>query len=98
MPTYCKTISNFIYSNQLKKAKMKATTSATTATAPKKAKKVSRTARLNKFSKQFAKNGEGLVGQIVKLAKKGFTRQELIEAGYNKNTVHRQVREKVDLA
>jgi len=37
----------------------------------------------------------GPVGQIVGLAKKGFTRKEIIEAGFNKSTVYRQVREYV---
>lgn len=70
----------------------------TAAKAPRKARKVSRGSRLTKFAKTLEKEGVGLVSQIVKLAKKGFTRKELIEAGYNKNTVHRQVREKVDLS
>lgn len=49
-------------------------------------------------AKQFAKanlKGLGIVAQIVKLAKKGYEKSEIIAAGYNKNTVYRQVREQV---
>lgn len=66
--------------------------------ATKSTKKVSRESRLKQFAKSFEKEGMGKVEQIVRLAKKNFTRAEIIEAGFNKNTVHRQVREKVDLA
>lgn len=60
--------------------------------------RTSRPSRAKKLVKDMNKKGLGKVDQIVKLAKKHFTRQEIIELGFNKNTVHRQVREKVDLA
>lgn len=54
--------------------------------------------RAIKAANDMTDKGVGIVAQIVKLYTKGFTRKELIEAGFNKNTVHRQVREKVVLA
>ena len=35
----------------------------------------------------------GLTHQIVALSKKGYSRSEIIEDGYNRSTVHRQVHE-----
>lgn len=60
-----------------------------------------RTRKGRKTVKQFIKGlpkDLGKVDKIVRLAKKGFSRAEIIAAGFNKNTVHRQVREQVDLA
>lgn len=39
--------------------------------------------------------GMGTVQQIVALGKKGFDQKQIIEAGFNKNTVYRQYREQV---
>lgn len=49
---------------------------------------------VNQFLKTQPKD-LGLVEQIVRAARKGFTRKEIIDAGFNKNTVYRQVREQV---
>jgi hypothetical protein len=56
-----------------------------------------RKATIKKMARQLTKES-GPVASIVKLAKKGYSKAEIIEAGFNKNTVYRQVREKVDLA
>jgi hypothetical protein len=48
--------------------------------------------------KQFVKTlpkDLGVVAKIVKTAKRGYTQKQIIEAGFNKNTVYRQVREQV---
>jgi hypothetical protein len=42
--------------------------------------------------------GMGKVAKIVKAAKHGYSQSDIIAAGFNKNTVYRQVREKVTLA
>jgi hypothetical protein len=54
----------------------------------------SRTQKLKKVAKTLSSD-YGPVGIIVGLAKKGFSRQEIIAAGFNKSTVYRQVREYV---
>jgi hypothetical protein len=51
-------------------------------------------------AKEFAKKtfkgkNLGTIEQIVKLGMKGFTQKEIIDAGYNRNTVYRQYREQV---
>lgn len=52
--------------------------------------------------KQFLRDKKfknmGTVEKIVVAAKKGFSQKEIIEAGFNKNTVYRQVREQVTMA
>jgi hypothetical protein len=48
--------------------------------------------------KKYGKNAEGIIDQIIVLYKRGFEKAEIVKAGYNKNTVYRQCREKVDLA
>lgn len=35
----------------------------------------------------------GKIEKILKAAKRGYSKKEIIEAGFNKNTVYRQVRE-----
>ena len=60
--------------------------------------KVSKETKLKAIIKDLNKEGLGAVASIVKLYKKGFSKKEIIEAGFNKSTVYRQVREKVDLA
>jgi hypothetical protein len=55
-----------------------------------------RKARLTpvQFAKQHCK-GMGAVEAIVAMGKKGYDQKQIIEAGYNKNTVYRQYREQV---
>jgi hypothetical protein len=87
--TYKQTKSNF-KSNSMSTVKM--------ATPAKRVSKdKARKLRLKSIVKMAAKNGEGVVGQIKTAYRKSFTKQELINAGFNKNTVYRQTRE-VDLA
>lgn len=67
----------------------------TKATPKKAAKKVS---RKKLTAKEYAKThckGLGAVDAIIKLGKHGFDQKEIIGAGYNKNTVYRQYRERV---
>lgn len=40
----------------------------------------------------------GTIQKIIKLYKKGYSKLEIVAAGFNKNTVYRQTRELVDLA
>lgn len=75
-------------------SRTKKTKSTTAAPAKTRRRKLS----IKQHAKKLMKAGKGKVGTIVGLAKKGFERSEIIDAGFNKNTVHRQVREKVDLA
>lgn len=44
-------------------------------------------------AKKALKSGEGMVAAIKDLHKKGFENSEIINLGFNKNTVYRQVRE-----
>lgn len=60
--------------------------------------KVSKEVKLKAIVRDLHKEGLGAVASIVKLYKKGFSKKEIIEAGFNKSTVYRQAREKVDLA
>jgi hypothetical protein len=49
-------------------------------------------------AKEYAKkhcSGLGAVEAIVLLGKKGYDQRQIIDAGYNKNTVYRQYREQV---
>jgi hypothetical protein len=62
--------------------------------------KTSKTAKVRKpkmTANQVLKTlkGLGTVEQIVALGKKGFDQRQIIEAGFNKNTVYRQYREQV---
>lgn len=49
-------------------------------------------------AKEYAKKhlkGVGAVAAIIALGKRGYEQKDIIEAGYNKNTVYRQYRENV---
>lgn len=57
-----------------------------------------KTRKARMTAKEYAKahlKGVGIVEAIVALGKKGFKQKDIIDAGYNKNTVYRQYREQV---
>ncbi len=68
------------------------TATANTEQKPKSARKT-RKQRARAIISKARKAEAGIIGQILALYKKGFERKEIIDLGYNKNTVHRQVHE-----